>query len=100
MSDTTDRTDGHEDTIVRWHFDPDETDPGTTVAEAVAELEGCDTTDLTPLYDCIDRMVGHLFTDPPSAEAQAEVTFSYEGYRITVDQDGWARLVSVGEPTS
>jgi hypothetical protein len=38
-------------------------------------------------------MLDVVFENPPAPEAQVEVTFSYEGYRITVEQNGRARFV-------
>ena len=61
-----------------------------SVARTVAELEDVETEELTPLYGCIDHVLEHIFSDPPVPAAEAEVTFSAEGYRITVEQDGSA----------
>jgi len=47
------------------------------------------------MWACTDGVLDHLFSNPPSAEAQMEVTFSYEGYRITIEQDGTAEFVRV-----
>lgn len=76
--------------VVHRTFDVEEADPNVSVARTVAELEGVDTDELTPLYDCIDHLLEHVFSDPPVPAAEAEVAFSYEGYRITVAQDGRA----------
>lgn len=64
----------------------------------VANLENCEVNDLPPLYDRIDHLVEGLFTSPPPAEAQAEIEFSYYGYRIELDQDGNISLMKLGEP--
>lgn len=76
--------------VVYRTFDVEEADPNVSVARTVAELEDVDTGELTPLYDCIDHVLEHLFSNPPVPAAETEVTFSYEGYRITVEQDGSA----------
>lgn len=55
---------------------------------AVADLEGCDVESLPPLYDRVDHLVEHLFEQPPSPKAQAEIQFTYYDYRITLDQLG------------
>jgi len=34
-----------------------------------------------------------VFDEPPEPEAQVEMTFGYEGYRITVEQNGDAQFV-------
>jgi hypothetical protein len=79
--------------VVRRTFDIDEADPNVSVARTVAELEGTDTEELTPLYDCIDHVLEHIFSNPPIPAAKTEISFSYEGYRITVEQDGSATFV-------
>ena len=61
----------------------------------VANLERCEVTDLPPLYDQIDHMVEHLFTDPPPADAQAKLEFSYHGYRIELDQSGDVKFMRI-----
>ncbi|MFB6141602.1 MAG: HalOD1 output domain-containing protein [Halosimplex sp.] len=81
--------------IVRREFDTDQDDPATAIAETVAELEGKASTDLTTMYEHVDHVVDHMFSNPPVSEAQVEITFTYEGYRITLDQDGNARFVDV-----
>ena len=81
--------------IVRRTFDTDQDRPAIAVAETVAELEGAETTDLVTMYDHVDHILDHLFSNPPVREAQIQISFSYEGYRITIDQDGRARFVEV-----
>jgi hypothetical protein len=76
--------------VVYRTFDVDESDPNVSVARTVAELENVEVEDLTPLYECIDHILEHVFSNPPVPAAEAEITFSYEGYRITVEQDGSA----------
>jgi len=67
------------------------------VAEIVAELEGSEPTEVSALYDTIDHLVEHLFSDPPPIEAQTELEFTYEGYRICLFQDGHATFMKVAE---
>ncbi|WP_436928021.1 HalOD1 output domain-containing protein [Halosimplex amylolyticum] len=94
---TDSQTEQSEETsIVHRQFDTDRDDPAMAVAEAVADLEGCEPTDLTTMYDHVDHVIDNLFSNPPSPEAQIQVEFSYEGYRITIDQSGDARFVRVG----
>jgi len=62
----------------------------------VADLEGKDQADLATIYECIDHMIDHIFSVPPAPEAQVRVEFSYEGYRITVEQNGHAEFVKTG----
>ena len=67
--------------------------PSVQIAEIVADLEDTDTKSLSPTYYCIDEIVDDVFSKPPSAESQLQVTFTYENYRITVEQDGSGRFV-------
>lgn len=81
--------------IVHREIDTSESEPGVEISKAVADLEETDTTELTSIWGCTDHVLDHLFSDPPSPEAQMEIKFSYEGYRISVDQDGSARFVKI-----
>lgn len=83
--------------IIHREIDTTESEPGVEISKAVAELEGTDPTDLTSIWGCTDHVLDHLFSDPPSPEAQMEVTFSYEGYRINVEQNGNAQFVKLTE---
>ena len=74
-----------------------DTDPEVALVHTLAELKGIDESELTQLYSCINSMVEDLFRSPPPAEATAELVFSYEGYRITVYQDGHAVFQRFGE---
>lgn len=57
--------------------------------------QGAVTRRRCDLWETIDHVVDHIFSDPPSPDAQVQVTFTYEGYRITVEQDGTTKLVDV-----
>ncbi len=82
-----------ESDLVHRELDTEAENPGVQVAEAVADIEGRAATDLAIIYDCVDGMLDQVFSNPPSPDAQLQVTFSYEGYRITVEQDGEATFV-------
>lgn len=71
-------------------FDRRAGDPTVAVGETVADLSGREVDELRPLYDCVDHLLEHLYSDPPSPSADVEIAFSYEGYRITMYQDGRA----------
>ncbi|MFC4356666.1 HalOD1 output domain-containing protein [Halobium salinum] len=86
----------HSDEIVRRRLSTEEKSPGAAIAEVVADLEGVDAGTLPPIYSRIDGVLGDVFSDPPEAEAQMEVVFTYRGYRVTVGQDGAAEFVKVG----
>ena len=76
--------------------DPGDDDmPEIDIAQIVAELEGKEATDLSALYDTIDHLVEHLFSNPPPIEAQAQLEFTYEGYRILLLQDGMATFLKI-----
>ena len=81
--------------IVHRQFDTDADNPSTAVAETVAELKGVESTELGTVYDHLDHVLDHLFSNPPVAAAQVQIEFTYEGYRITMDQDGSARFIAV-----
>lgn len=81
--------------IVHRELDTTRQSPAVEVAEIVADLDGRDVADLATIWDCIDDMLANVFSEPPDPEAQVEVTFSYEGYRITVEQNGHAEFVSI-----
>lgn len=92
---------GDEDEMsaTHWEFDVGQEDPEIEVAEVVAELEGVGSTDLSPVYDSIDHLIETLFSDPPAAEAQAVIQFSYEGYRVNLNQDGHATFMKISGDT-
>jgi hypothetical protein len=71
--------------------------PEIDIAQIVAELEGKDATDISALYDTIDHLVEHMFSNPPPIEAQAQLEFTYEGYRILLLQDGEATFMKVSD---
>ncbi|WP_092893023.1 HalOD1 output domain-containing protein [Halopelagius inordinatus] len=84
MGEDTDR-----ETISR-ELDTDAESPGVEVAVAVAGIEGRDAADLPAIHGCIDNVLADLFSNPPSPEARMRVEFTYEGYRIAVEQNGTA----------
>ena len=79
--------------IIHRELDTSVENPATEVA--VADIEGKEATDLTETYGCIDGVLDEIYSDPPSPEAQMQVEFSYEGYRITIEQDGAAKFVKI-----
>ena len=72
--------------IYHWKVTPDVEEANQSLLRLVADLENCEVTDLPPLYDRVDHLAEHLFNSPPPPEAQAELEFSYVGYRIRIDQ--------------
>ncbi|WP_252699659.1 HalOD1 output domain-containing protein [Natronosalvus vescus] len=66
-----------------------------SVVEAVAEAEGVDPLELSPpLYDVIDPDALDQVFAPTSMESrmEGEVTFSYNGYEVTVCGDGYVTV--------
>ncbi|WP_232702362.1 HalOD1 output domain-containing protein [Halobacterium wangiae] len=78
--------------VVHRELDPERGEPNVQIAEIVAELKDTDASELTNMYSCIDHTIDHIFSNPPSPEADVEVRFSYEGSRITVEQNGTATI--------
>lgn len=67
--------------------------PTQALLQCVAEIKGVDgPLELTPLHSTIGDRVERFYADPPSPDASAEFTFTYEGLRITLKQDGNAIL--------
>ena len=82
-----------DDSIIHRTLDTEQSEPVVQVAEIIASLEGKDVDELTTTYEKLDHLLTNVFNEPPEPEAQVKVTFSYEGYRITVEQDGSAQFV-------
>lgn len=78
---------------------PDAGEANQSLLRLLANVENCEVNDLPPLYGQIDHMVAHLFTDPPPGDAQAELSFSYHGYRIELDQTGNVSFMKLAERT-
>ena len=76
-------------------LDTDAGNPAVQVAEVVAELKGTEPDQLESTYDQIDHVLDHIFSNPPSPDADVVVAFTYEGYRVTVAQDGMAEFEPV-----
>ena len=79
--------------IIHRQLDKVGENPASQVTEIVAELEGKEVNELAPIYDQMDDVLDNILSEPPSPEAQLVVTFSYEGYRITIEQNGHTRFV-------
>lgn len=82
-----------ENEIIHRELDSEQEEPGVQIAETIAEIEGKEITDLDSMYDCVDGVLNDIFSTPPSAGAQMEVVFSFEGYRITIEQSGEVTFV-------
>lgn len=93
-----DMADQPEQEIIEDELDTSRENPSIALAESVAELENKEPTDLSTMYECVDGVLDNIFSNPPAPEAQMQIEFSYEAYRITIDQNGTARFVKTGEP--
>lgn len=85
-----------ESDVVRRELERDGANPAVQVSEVISELEGKEVHEMEAIYDCIDHVLDRIFSDPPQREAEVEVSFSYEGYRVTVEQAGTATFVRNG----
>jgi hypothetical protein len=81
--------------IVHRQLATEREDPVVQITEAIEEIDGTDQREMTPVYDQLDHVLDYIFSNPPVPEAQVQITFTYEGYRITVEQDGSAQFVEV-----
>lgn len=91
----SDADDEAEMAATQWELDVDEDDPEVDIVEIVSRLEGKPVESLPPVYNTVDSMIAKLFSDPPPAEAQAMIQFTYEGYRIDIQQSGNATFMDV-----
>lgn len=87
--------DGDNEEIINWSFDVGHDYPSVEVVDVIAEIEGQNSSEMPAIYDTIGQLIEDLFSDPPSPDAEAVLQFSYEGYRITLDQDGHATFREV-----
>jgi hypothetical protein len=78
----------HGNDMVRRQLDTDVEKPAVQIVRTLADVEDRDPTEYTDIWGCADGVLGHLFSNPPAPEANMQITFDYEGYRISVDQFG------------
>jgi len=81
--------------IVRHRIDPDPSTAEYDLLEIIAEVEGGEIETLPSLYNEVDHVVETMFKTPPSDRAQIEISFSYAGYRVSIDRKGFVELVPV-----
>lgn len=65
-------------------------DPAAKIVDEVAQAKDVDSIDLTPIQSVIDA--GALNNLYARSASDIEVTFEYEGYRVTVRGDGDVHL--------
>lgn len=78
---------------VQIEIDPEE--PEVPFVETLADIKGVDQSDLDPLHSNLDNLIGGVLLSPPPEENQAEISFTYEGFRVTLYHDGHAVLREV-----
>ncbi|WP_226480182.1 HalOD1 output domain-containing protein [Natrinema amylolyticum] len=81
-----------ETVVLRRQLDTERGDTTIQLVEIVAELDDREPTDLAPIYRSVDGLVSDLFGSPPPTHVDANLAFSYHGYRIHVEQDGTATV--------
>lgn len=94
----TESDDGERDAdadVVRTEIAPDPATAEHDLLAIVADLEGSAIDELPSFYDQVDHFVEMLYKRPPSDEAQMEISFSYAGYRISMDQQGRVTILNV-----
>ncbi|MCL9814087.1 HalOD1 output domain-containing protein [Natranaeroarchaeum aerophilus] len=73
-----------------------ESDIVLTIVEHVADLTDVDVTELPPLYDSVNPgALADLMASPQSSDSSVDVSFRYQGCRITVSSAG---TVTIEEP--
>jgi uncharacterized membrane protein len=81
--------------IIHRQLDRTGENTAVQITNIIAELEEKEVSKLYPIYDQMDDVLDNIFSEPPSPEAQLQITFSYEGYRITIEQDGHAAFIKI-----
>lgn len=94
VSDTEDEA---EMAATRWEIDVNQRNPEVDIVEIVSDLEGQEAEFLPPMYDTIDSLIGQFFSDPPPAEAQSMIQFTYHDYRIDIQQSGIVTFMKVSD---
>ena len=98
MTDAPDVSD--DDVLLQRTLETEQDAPATQIVETIAQLEHSDPLELSPIYDCIDTLIADLFSSPPPAQATATVAFTYQGYRVHVQQNGTTTIAQrVGAST-
>lgn len=75
-------------------FEKPEDRPSTELVKEIADLKGVKHEQMDSLYSWADGLISSLYSSPPPAEAQGMIQFTYEGFRITLYQDGQAVIMS------
>lgn len=81
--------------VYRASYEESADSPSIALVEAVAAIEGCDPTALDPLGDTIDVDALNTVVHHSDGTRSIEVTFPYEGYRVTIRSDGAMEVLPI-----
>jgi hypothetical protein len=101
MSDTNESGAGVRSTpgVHRVQYDWSSTSPSVAVIEAVADVAGCEQTELDPLYDSVDPDALDTIIEGDRQtvlDGMTTVTFTLAGYEVTVYADGEVAVRTIG----
>lgn len=100
MSFEFEESDGKEQSVHHIDVEIDREEPEIPFAEVVADLRGTHSGDLAPISSELDGLVRDVLLSPPPEQTQAEISFTYEGFRVTLYHDGHAVLRDVRQHLS
>ena len=95
MSFEFDERDAEAQTVHHVDIEIDPEGPEVSFADVVAELKDTRSSELAPISSELDDLVRGVLLSPPPERNQAEVSFTYEGFRVTLYHDGHAVLRDV-----
>lgn len=75
-----------DDEIIHREIDTEATNPAVEITTVIEEIDDKDTNELPTMYECVDGVLKNVFSTPPDPEAQLQIEFSYETYRITMNR--------------
>ncbi|MFC7026656.1 HalOD1 output domain-containing protein [Halomicroarcula sp. GCM10025324] len=74
--------------IARQEFDWSTVDPSTGIAEVLADVRGCDPSDIGPLYDLLNSDALDSLVRSPKQSGGCAVLFPYEDLTVSVTGAG------------
>jgi hypothetical protein len=77
-----------EDIVAQRQLNADRGDQMIQLVELIADIDDVEPTEISPIYRDIDSLVSDFFGSQPPSRGDATLAFSYQGYRIHVQQDG------------
>ncbi|NUC72614.1 hypothetical protein HTZ84_09875 [Haloterrigena sp. SYSU A558-1] len=86
-----------EDGIYQAEYDSTRDQPSLAVVAAVAAVDNSDPVEMNPLHNVIDTgALNELFSATTSGgQRNGHISFSYEGYEVTVFSEGVIKVNSV-----